>query len=496
MSGPFLCYREIIPPTSVDAAKFFSREGYGDFLITLTSSAINIYRVNFPGSDKGTGAFFSLVLHSKLFGKPCDVNTFSSSSFETRRNGEKGGENWRSNEMETYIVLNFDAGKISISRFDPLKSSLEPVSLFNAEEEAIGAGAEIHALTQGRKISPGVGNTPYLAMDREGSIACTLLYGQQFLFVSLLSSVDTLSSDTLDSMQRSSVSKETASKQFIVDIQLSLRLLGPVLDYCFLPGYSRPTLAVLQESGPLPVGHTASTRHVCSLSVLAVDNVAKSVSVLWRQMKLPCDSICILSLSHPSLCGSVALVTLNAVLIVSQEAVSGIATCGFAGTTVSSHIKLQPSKLSEGLELDASRWIEADDQTLIGSLKDGSLFSVHLIPSVESLNQDIRFDCKLMASSIKCSCFCKSESSNLWFLGSRLSDCILIEASMNLEAGSGSGLGPSGSVGKQFLQWQSPGGLGGVGTPGVTPAAKRVRRFSIGSGDGTPYTPYTPYSAG
>eukprot|EP00596_Hydrurales_sp_CCMP1899_P002512 CAMPEP_0119050680 /NCGR_PEP_ID=MMETSP1177-20130426/71169_1 /TAXON_ID=2985 /ORGANISM="Ochromonas sp, Strain CCMP1899" /LENGTH=261 /DNA_ID=CAMNT_0007029351 /DNA_START=142 /DNA_END=924 /DNA_ORIENTATION=+ len=258
-----------------------------------------------------------------------------------------------SGEFETYVILNFDAGKLSVSRFNPWKFSLEIVCLFNAEEEAIGAGSEVHALTQGRILSPAIGTTPTLAIDTEGSIACTLLYGQQFIFLSLSSFHD-------------SSKKDTAYKQFIVDIQQTLRLVGPILDYCFLPGYSRPTLAVLQESGPLPSGHSATTRNTCTLSVLAIDTVTKSASLLWKQTRLPHDSICIISLSNPLLTGCVALVSMNAVLLVSQESVLGIATCGFASISVSSHIKLQPSKLSEGLELDASRWIEGDDNTIVG----------------------------------------------------------------------------------------------------------------------------------
>lgn len=228
MNGPFLCYREIIPPTSVDAARFFSCNGHGDFLITLTSAAVNIYRVISPKSSQtqATGAFFSLVLHSKLFGKPYDVNTYEAIS--------------ESGEFETYVILNFDAGKLSVSRFNPWKFSLEMVCLFNAEEDAIGAGSEVHALTQGRILSPAIGTTPTLAIDIEGSIACTLLYGQQFIFLSLSSIQDSFT------QLSTKLKKDIVHKQFIVDIQQTLRLMGPILDYCFLPGYSRPTLAVLQ----------------------------------------------------------------------------------------------------------------------------------------------------------------------------------------------------------------------------------------------------------
>lgn len=249
MSGPFLCYREIIPPTSVDAARFFGHKESGDHLITLTSGAINIYRVHSAAADAETGAYLSLVLHTKVFGKPFDVNVINPLT--------SAGQNGKRNDSTGchHLIFNFDCGKITVAKFDPRKNSLEIVSLYNAEEEAIGVGSEVHAVTQGRQISPGVGSTPYLVVDNEGSVACTLLYGQQFFFINLSSLSDRKKASnnlrnatTKQPSASSAIIPKTGSsdKQFIVDIQLSLRLLGPILDYCFLPGYSRPVLAVLQ----------------------------------------------------------------------------------------------------------------------------------------------------------------------------------------------------------------------------------------------------------
>lgn len=249
MSGPFLCYREIIPPTSVDAARFFTHNGVDNFLITLTSGAVSIYRVHSCVGQHEVTDYFSLVLHSKVFGKPLDVNVFCPSELSLNDNQRDTPDAY------TYILFNFDLGKLSIMRFDPSNCSLEVVSLYNAEEEAIGAGSEVHASTQGRQISPGIGSSPQLVVDSEDSIACTLLYGQQFFFMNLSSLSDgdycanltTRSSTAQGSIQSATqVKKESLSKQFIIDIQLSLRLLGPVLDYCFIPGYSRPALAILQ----------------------------------------------------------------------------------------------------------------------------------------------------------------------------------------------------------------------------------------------------------
>ena len=141
----------------------------------------SIYQVFQSIGDGERGAHLSLVLHLKVFGKPFDVNIFNAAEFA----GDESNA-----PDQCYVILNFDSGKISISRFDPSRCSLEIAALFNAEEEAIGAGSEVHALTQGRQISPGVGSAPSVIVDLQDSIACTLLYGQQLFFVDLSSFAD------------------------------------------------------------------------------------------------------------------------------------------------------------------------------------------------------------------------------------------------------------------------------------------------------------------
>ena len=199
---------------------------------------------------------------------------------------------------------------------------------------------------------------------------------------------------------------------------------------------------------------------------------------------LPHDSICIVPLLHSCDYGSVALITMNAVLLVSQEAVTGVSTCGFASTTVSSHISLQPSRLPTGLELDASRWIESDRGCLVGSLKDGRLMSVKFL-TPESPTKDIIFNVSLIASSIRCSCFCRNLSGNLWFLGSRLSDCLLISVNQNLNQNQqqlgwtvdhNSALSPDSM---KPITGAGPGTGTGTGAGAGAPSAKRVRRASF-----------------
>lgn len=86
-----------------------------------------------------------------------------------------------------------------------------------------------------------------------------------------------------------------------------------------------------------------------------------AISVLWQQDRLPRDCIAVLPVPQwtgekvgPSgaavyakeyagpLFGAVFVISMNAILVVSDESVFGVACNGFASVTVASHIALQP----------------------------------------------------------------------------------------------------------------------------------------------------------
>jgi APA family basic amino acid/polyamine antiporter len=122
--------------------------------------------------------------------------------------------------------------------------------------------------------------------------------------------------------------------RFIVDIGDDLQLYGTILDFCFLSGYLQPTLAVLQETGLLPIGHCAAVRNTCTITVFAVDILSKSLEIVWQQSQLPHDSLRLQTLSSNSLKYSLALITMNAILLVNSNEIVGIATNGFATISV------------------------------------------------------------------------------------------------------------------------------------------------------------------
>ena len=94
-------------------------------------------------------------------------------------------------------------------------------------------------------------------------------------------------------------------------------LPGDIVDACFLPGASRPTLVTLREKDFLPIGHAKVRLHTYVVTAFTVDVVRKSVSVLWQHEKLPHNSIRLLTLPGHRGSTCVLLVTMNALLLVS-----------------------------------------------------------------------------------------------------------------------------------------------------------------------------------
>lgn len=413
--GPFLIFKEFIPSTSIVSATFFEcvhdnfhQKATALYLLTLTASSINIFKVD----ESKSNAKLFLCAQFRLYGKPQDVRVINTLSKDMTL------------AESQQIVVTLDLGKLVILSFDPYKCCLNEHRLINAEESAFGFGSEVVANSHGQLVSHAQGMEPYLSVDDMGSLACSLIYSSQFLFVPLGSGEATNGWADLT--------------QFVIDLHHRLGLLGKVLDFCFIAGYSQPTIAVLQEAAPLPIGHAAHVLHTCTVTALAVNVASKSASVLWQRSNLPHDSIRLLKLSHPALGGCVAVIAVNALLVVGQDVATGIATNGFASTTVHSSIKLSPWPHHKGLELDASRWIETRPQdhvqALVGVAKDGKMVAVHLTVistdecsgTAQLSSLQIEFEADLLAMSVRPSSFCGSSCGRFWFIGSRVADGLLL----------------------------------------------------------------------
>ena len=346
--GPFLCYKELIPSTSVEIADFFSAHhslanSVDEYLFTATASTLGIYKVvrttsRTAEAKESLVARLSLVLHRKIFGKPKCAAIYKYEESDGKR--------------EDLIILSLDNGKIVIFQYDPVDNQLYSILQCNTEEGALGLGSTgLHfdlpfdgAYLRQQPLGCGTMGC-YLTVDNANALSCAVVSGEALLFTILPQSRGDNNNGEGEGEKRKRRLKMTAAAdQFTIDIRSApLSLVGPILDLCFVSGYSHPAVAVLQETGTVPIGHVSHVRHTCKVTVLAVDQLLQCCTVLWQQSFLPHDSLYFVHLDPFSdLHGTIALVTLNALLIVSQEVVCGIAMNGFAVISVSKHIQLTP----------------------------------------------------------------------------------------------------------------------------------------------------------
>ena len=131
-SGPYLLYREVSPTSNIHASCFFTPRGRRskgggafeglEYLFTSATSAITIYRVH--RGEKADDVQLVQAFHSALYGKVQDVKIFCPPS--------------HAGMQEELLVLSLDAGKFCMLRFDTDTATLDPVNVYNSQENALG----------------------------------------------------------------------------------------------------------------------------------------------------------------------------------------------------------------------------------------------------------------------------------------------------------------------------------------------------------------------
>ena len=176
-SGPYLLYREVSPSSNMYISCFFTPRAVkskgdevftGDeYLFTSSTSAITIYKVH--RGESVDEVHLIQAFHSTLYGKVQDVKTF--------RPPPHGCV------QEELLVLSLDSGKFCLLRYDVDTTTLDPVNVYNSQENALGTGAVVKGDTHGRLQFGGTGLEPPVIVSDEDFLGCSVIYGRQlFLF--------------------------------------------------------------------------------------------------------------------------------------------------------------------------------------------------------------------------------------------------------------------------------------------------------------------------
>lgn len=115
-----------------------------------------------------------------------------------------------------------------------------------------------------------------------------------------------------------------------------------VIDYCFLPGFHNPTLAILCQPRQTWTGRLSDSQDTCHLFFLTLDLVTQVYPIIATVDNLPYD--CMSLTAAPKEVGGVAILSANAIIHVDQNGRPvGRATNGWA-TLTSSRIHDPPPK--------------------------------------------------------------------------------------------------------------------------------------------------------
>lgn len=466
--GPYLCYREILSSSSVEAAAFFEcidvAGNRSEHLLVASLNTLTIYDINDHGAadNRQNSQVLSLTCREGVYGKVGSIQVVKRS-----RQANSLAERKLSNDL---IIISFDYAKFVTLEFNTIMKTLELSNPLNVEINGFVGSSDIasNPLQYRHKTKDyGIGSHPILTISQEENIACSLIYNQYLYFFSTTASDDSLNF--------------TNNEHFVYDIQQSLQLYGPILDLCFISGYSKPALALLIETGSVPFGHVAKVRHTCTVAVLAVDFQHKSTALLWKRGQMPHDSFKLLPLPlFSSLNLGVFVISMNGVLKVTFSEVSSIALNSFGVATIHPSHRIQSSNLPIGYELDSSSWMLLQPNSFIGILKEGTILEIELLdgyaPSTNGIaGSHSTLKVSAIGLTVSPSVFCSSFAGDFWFVGSRKNDSALLRARKYDVLSTSNHLATKKEFMNDFTNILA-GNSSGNPTPATTPAAKRQRR--------------------
>jgi len=309
--------------------------------------------------------------------------------------------------MNDLLIVAFDDSKLVFSEYSPIENSISELFIINIDEHLIARDD----FSNQKQQYLGNGKDTILKISESYNSVVALFFGELVLF-------GTLQSD------RMKIFSDKPFNYFIFSPAKQLNLIGPILDITFLPGYSQPTVAILQQNLLLPIGHAAKVMHSCSLSVLAIDESSKTVAILWTQRNLPHDSLKFIDLRTLILSNGAVVVSKNSLLAVQQTSIQGLATNSFASVTVSNNIALRSWSIDDvGYELDGACWAEISSSgsivSLLGFLKCGHIILVHICLYLKDVLTVPTFKASVVANQHSNTRFCiSSPKTESLFVGS------------------------------------------------------------------------------
>lgn len=310
------------------------------------------------------------------------------------------------------IAISFmEDAKISVVEYDDARNSLKTVSLHYLEDDVLKDGkSQMHH----RVEAP-------LRSDPHSICTAYILFDTKLVLLPIREASEL---EDFENGTNNSQAPAPVRKHVIVDIAQRLGVRN-VLDYCFLYGYSEPTLLILHENTQTWSAklHDKVNTVCCTAVSLGIER--NQYPIIWTVKSLPHDSYRLVPLKK-SIGGGAIVIGHNSLIHVNQRALYGLSTNDFISLNFS-HPESMAVKLEKqediSLLLEVISYTFLSNNVLALSLNSGELYLAHIIGSGNLVQKIIlkKATNTVIASTMNI------VNNKFLFLGSRLGNSVLFE---------------------------------------------------------------------
>ncbi|KAF8056614.1 CPSF A subunit region-domain-containing protein [Lyophyllum atratum] len=167
---------------------------------------------------------------------------------------------------------------------------------------------------------------------------------------------------------------------FILDLPAVVdQNIRNVIDFVFLPGFNKPTLAVLFETQKTWTGRLKEYKDTARLMIFTMDIVTQNYPIITSVDGLPHD--CLSLMACGTSIGGVVIITSNSLIYVDQSTRRvTLPLNGWPGRISDlSFPPIAPEHLTRNVQLEGCRASFVDDKTIFIILKDGTVYPVDIV---------------------------------------------------------------------------------------------------------------------
>ncbi|KAG5652679.1 hypothetical protein H0H81_004116 [Sphagnurus paluster] len=167
---------------------------------------------------------------------------------------------------------------------------------------------------------------------------------------------------------------------FILDLPVDVdQNIRNVIDFVFLPGFNKPTIAVLFQTQQTWTGRLKEFKDTVRLIIFTLDIVTQNYPIITSVDGLPHDCLSLMSCS--TALGGVVVLTSNSMIYVDQSSRRVILPLnGWAARVSDLPLPpISPEYQARNIELEGCRASFVDDKTIFVILKDGTVYPVDIV---------------------------------------------------------------------------------------------------------------------